>query len=96
MDEASHASEGLPDLFTAREWRAIAAYLALTDQQRRIARWVCRGLSNKAIADRLGVCQDTVRMHSRTLYKKLGIRSRMGVPVRAVLAARHLVETREL
>ena len=86
----------LPDLFTVHEWRMVTDHLGLSDQQGRIARWICRGFSNKAIADRLGVSHDTIRMHSRVLYRKLNITSRMGVPIRSVFAAREIAQTREL
>ena len=86
----------LPDLFTVPEWRMVADQLGLSDQQGRIALWICRGISNKAIADRLGVSHDTVRMHTRVLYRKLNITSRVGVPVRSVLAARNIAQSREL
>ena len=51
------------------------------------------GISNKAIADRLGVSHDTIRMHLRVLYRKLDITTRVGVPVRSVLAAREIAQT---
>jgi len=86
----------LPDLFTLREWRRVADHLGLSDQQGRIALWICRGISNRAIADRLGVSHDTIRMHTRVLYRKLSITTRVGVPIRAVLAARKIAQTREL
>jgi len=86
----------LPDLFSVHEWRMIADHLALSDQQGRIALWICRGISNKDIADRLGVSPDTIRMHTRVLYRKLGITTRIGVPIRSVLAAREIAQSREL
>jgi DNA-binding NarL/FixJ family response regulator len=90
MDETSASLRLLPELFTVQEWRAIAAHLRLSDQQARIGRWICRGLGNKDIARRLGVKHDTIRMHTRVLYRKLDITNRVGVPVRAVLAARRI------
>ena len=96
MAQASNPSPLLPELFSVQEWRAIAAHLGLSDQQARIARWICRGLGNEAIAKRLGVSRDTIRMHTRVLYKKLRIKTRIGVPVFTVLAARTVMQTRQL
>jgi len=86
----------LPDMFDSHEWESIARYLDLSDQQHRIARWICHGLSNKVIARRLGVKDNTVRTHVRLLYRKLKISNRVGVPVRATLAARTLAKKCEL
>ncbi|MBI1826065.1 MAG: helix-turn-helix transcriptional regulator [Planctomycetes bacterium] len=94
--EETEQTDCLPDLFTVPEWRLIAAHLGLSDQQGRIARWICRGISNKAIAGRLGVSHDTIRTHTRVLYRKLRITTRVGVPVRSVLAARKVAQAGEL
>jgi DNA-binding NarL/FixJ family response regulator len=94
--EDSEQTDCLPDMFDSQEWELIARHLDLTDQQRRIVRWICRGLSNKVIAQRLGVSDNTVRTHVRLLYRKLKISNRVGVPVRATVAARTLAKKREL
>lgn len=78
----------LPDLFTNERWVALAAKFRLSRRQREVARLICLGYSNTAIAKELGIEHDTVRMHNRELFKKLGIRQRMGVPVHLVLADR--------
>jgi DNA-binding CsgD family transcriptional regulator len=82
----------LPDCFTSGEWQTLTRRFGLARRQAQIARWICRGLSNPAIAKEIGVSPDTVRMHTRALYKKLDIAVRVGVPVRLLVAHRAILQ----
>ena len=75
----------LPDLFSDAQWVVLRDELGISERQLHVARWICRGCTNHEIAARLGVSLDTVRMHTKSLYKKLKVRARLGVPVRLVL-----------
>jgi two-component system, NarL family, nitrate/nitrite response regulator NarL len=48
----------------------------LTNRRRQVATLVCRGLSNRAIAERLDVTEGTVKVHLHAIYEKLNIHSR--------------------
>jgi two-component system nitrate/nitrite response regulator NarL len=48
----------------------------LTDRRRQVATLVCRGLSNRAIAQKLDVTEGTVKVHLHAIYEKLNIHSR--------------------
>jgi two-component system, NarL family, nitrate/nitrite response regulator NarL len=48
----------------------------LTDRRRQVASLVCRGLSNRAIAQKLHVAEGTVKVHLHAIYEKLNIHSR--------------------
>jgi DNA-binding CsgD family transcriptional regulator len=85
---AAHEGEGL-ELFTGSQWRQLERHLGLTARQAEIAPLVCKGLRNKEIGQRLGISPHTVRMHLSSLFKRLGVRDRVGLVVRLVLAARH-------
>lgn len=56
--------------------------LRLSERQKEIARYICGSLSNDEIAVRLGITSNTVRMHVRGLFKKMGVHDRVGVAVR--------------
>ncbi|MFQ6572030.1 response regulator transcription factor [Pseudomonas sp. UM16] len=47
----------------------------LSARELKIARLVLRGNSSKAIAKRLAISQETVNVHRRILYAKLGVSS---------------------
>jgi len=48
----------------------------LTPQERAVFRLVGRGASNEAIAEKLSVAPSTVRSHLKSVYRKLGLRTR--------------------
>jgi DNA-binding NarL/FixJ family response regulator len=54
---------------------------ALTDRQQQVATLVCDGLSNRAIAEKLGVTEGTVKCHLHAIYQKLGIHFRTALMV---------------
>ncbi len=91
MKIAKRVQEPLPDLFSPVEWCALLDHFGLAPRQGEVARWICRGRSNPAIADEMGVSLDTVRMHTKSVFRKMKITDRVGVPVRFVLALRHML-----
>lgn len=63
-------------------WRNPPPELTARDQQL-IDLWV-EGLGDRDVAERLGVSYETVRSYGRTLRKKLGVRSRAQVVLKAL------------
>lgn len=55
---------------------AVSPALGLTRAERAVFEWLCRGLANKQIAERLVISENTVRFHLKRVYAKLGVRSR--------------------
>jgi DNA-binding NarL/FixJ family response regulator len=53
-----------------------AATGQLTKREAQIVAQLRDGLSNKEIAVRLGVCEDTVKKHLQSVFGKLGVRRR--------------------
>lgn len=55
---------------------AVAEFAHLTEQEDRVLSLIAEGCSNKMIARRLGISDGTVRVHVRSLLKKLGVQNR--------------------
>ncbi|WP_146058165.1 helix-turn-helix transcriptional regulator, partial [Streptomyces sp. SM9] len=55
----------------------LTALSSLTPQQRRIARFVARGATNRETALALSVSVRTVDYHLRRIFAALGVRSRL-------------------
>ena len=53
----------------------------LTNRGRQVANLVCRGLSNRAIAQRLDITEGTVKIHLHAIYERLNIHSRTSLAV---------------
>jgi DNA-binding NarL/FixJ family response regulator len=56
----------------------------LTDRETQILRMVVTGMSNKAIANRLGLGEGTIKSHLRNIYRKLQVRTRAEAAAQAV------------
>ena len=48
----------------------------LTKREHSVATLVCDGLSNKLIAQQLGIAEGTVKMHVKHILRKFGVRGR--------------------
>ena len=57
---------------------------ALTDGQREILTLVSEGCSNREIANRVQLSENTVKTHLQEIFRKLGVRNRVEAAIRAV------------
>jgi two-component system nitrate/nitrite response regulator NarL len=48
----------------------------LSDRQQQIITLLCDALSNREIAEKLGVTEGTVKSHLHKIYERLGVRAR--------------------
>lgn len=62
------ARDGVPDAERMRRM--------LTNRELQIVQFICMGLLTKQVADRLRISEFTVRSYLKTIYAKLGVRSR--------------------
>jgi two-component system nitrate/nitrite response regulator NarL len=60
----------------ARRRRRPKPYPDLTNRRLQVATLVCRGLSNRAVAQKLDLTEGTVKVHLHAIYEKLNIHSR--------------------
>ena len=55
---------------------------SLTARERQIATLIAQGYSNLNVSARLGIAADTVSVHVRRIYRKLGVHSRVELAAR--------------
>ena len=66
-----------PPLQLAKKgWPENDAMDSLTTREHEIIEWVSKGLSNKEVADRLCICDTTVRHHLTSIFGKLEVSNR--------------------
>lgn len=66
-----------------RSFELLPKRLELSDRQRQVLEMVCDGLSNRVIAERLGISEVTAKAHLGFLFKTLGVSSRTQVVLMA-------------
>jgi DNA-binding CsgD family transcriptional regulator len=64
-----------------RARRATVGWDALTTTELEVVEEVCSGRSNPEVAHRLGISRRTVEAHLRSIYTKLGVRTRLALAV---------------
>lgn len=57
---------------------------SLTNREKEILRLVGKGLTNKAVAERLTISEGTVKVHVSNIFNKLGVKSRTKATLRAI------------
>ena len=86
IDRAMMASV-LTDLSKAREASKAdtdaARISSLTEREVEVISFICDGLQNKRIADRMGITETTVRHHLTSIFAKLGCESRLELVIYA-------------
>jgi DNA-binding NarL/FixJ family response regulator len=76
----SELSEGIPAFKTQERPFLLEE---LTPRELDVLSLLTEGLTNKAIAQRLGISEYTVKFHVNTIFRKLGAQSRTEAAVRA-------------
>jgi LuxR family maltose regulon positive regulatory protein len=81
-------SDGEPAASEAKGWPARHSELVepLSEREVEVLEHIAIGLSNREIAERLYLSLNTIKVHTRNLYGKLGVNSR----TQAVAKAREL------
>ncbi len=69
------ASAGETPTFDEQCTRAVERF-GLSERESEVLRLTCEGLSKREAADRLCISEDTVRYHTKQLYKKLDVHNR--------------------
>jgi DNA-binding NarL/FixJ family response regulator len=63
----------------------------ITGREREVIEYVCRGMSNKQIAQKLTLSENTVKAHLNTIFRKLNITSRLKLMTLAIRGNPHVL-----
>ena len=77
-------------LLNQKQWSYVQNRYDLTPREREIAELICQGLRNGKIANVLHIRPGTVKTHTRNIYRKVHVRSKIGMLLRFVTDARDL------
>lgn len=77
-------------LLDKKQWLYVQKRYSLTPRERQIAELVCQGLQNGSIARYLRIRPGTVKTHTRNIYRKVRVKSKIGMLLRFVTDAREL------
>lgn len=79
MDALSSKPSALKEATSAPSQDGIRKLASLTRRERTVLRLLAEGLSQREIAERLGIRENTVRTHMQNLYGKLELHSRVEI-----------------
>jgi DNA-binding NarL/FixJ family response regulator len=70
----------LKEVFSSKQ---VSQKVQLTKKEIEILECICEGLTNKEIASKLFICEQTVKSHCNHLFKKFGVTSRLKLAISA-------------
>ena len=77
-------------LLNQKQWSYVQNLYNLTPRERQIAELVCKGLRNGNIAKYLHIKPGTVKTHTRNIYRKVHVKSKIAMLLRFVTDSRDL------
>ncbi len=82
-------------LLNSKQWLYVQNRYNLTPRERQIAELICQGLRNGGIARALHIKTGTVKTHTRNIFRKVRVESKIAMLLRFVTDARDLSATYE-
>lgn len=82
-------------LLNEKQWNYVQNRHNLTPRERQIAELVCKGLRNSNIARHLRIKPGTVKTHTRNIYRKVHVKSKISMLLRFLTDSRVLSGTIE-
>ena len=80
-------------LLNDKQWNYVQNRYNLTPRERQIAELICKGLRNGNIARHLRIKTGTVKTHTRNIYRKVHVKSKIAMLLRFVTDSRDLSTT---
>ena len=77
-------------LLNKQQWSFVQGRYELTPREREIAELICQGLRNGKIAKVLQIKPSTVKTHTRNIYRKVHVQSKISMLLRFVMDTRDL------
>jgi len=75
-------------LLDNKQWSYVQRRYELTPRERQVAELICQGLRNGSIARRLRIRPGTVKTHTRNIYRKARVKSKIAMLLAFVSDAR--------
>lgn len=75
-------------LLSKQQWSHVQSRYELTPREREIAELICQGLRNGKIAKVLQIKPSTVKTHTRNIYRKVHVQSKISMLLRFVTDTR--------
>lgn len=69
-------------LLDDRHWSYIQRRYHISPRELEVAKLVCHGLSNKEIAEALGIRQGTVKTHIKNIYRRIHVKNKVALLLR--------------
>ena len=73
-----------PLLLNPQQWLYVQKLYELTPREREIAEMICQGYINSSIAKTLRIKTGTVKTHTRNIYRKVRVKSKIAMLLRFV------------
>lgn len=77
-------------LLNQKQWSYVQNRYNLTPRERQVAELVCKGLRNGSIAKYLSIRPGTVKTHTRNIYRKVHVKSKIAMLLRFITDSRDL------
>jgi DNA-binding NarL/FixJ family response regulator len=77
-------------LLNDKQWSYVQSRYDLTPRERQIAELICQGYRNGKIASVLRIKPGTVKTHTRNIYRKVHVKSKIGMLLQFVTDTRDL------
>lgn len=77
-------------LLQDHHWLYVKNRYRMTTRELQIAKFVCQGLSNEKIAQKLNIKHGTVKTHIRNIYRKIWVNNKISMFLRFIEDASNL------